>query len=306
MKKLTISGKLYGAFLAVILILLLTVSFQIFKDNENYSKTENEITRLHESMDKLSADYEQLNSQNAALSAENDLLKAENNQIQSQLDEMSEVVKEKESVILTLEEEKKGLSESLDSARNKSELFVHQGLVRVLDIDASLVIDLRYTTDDNFTGQRVYPQDAQALLTLDTALKLKKANERFEKDGYRIKIWDGYRPKSVQEIFWNLVPDPRYVADPAKGSNHNRGSAVDVTLVDLQGMELEMPTAFDDLSERASRNYLGSSDNARENMAYLTRIMEESGFTSISTEWWHYDDKSRNYPLLDVDFEVFN
>jgi len=152
LKKLTISGKLYGAFLAVILILLLAVSLQIFKDNEKYSETENEITRLHESMEKLSAEYEQLNSQNTALRAENDLLKTENNQIQSKLDEMSEAVKEKDSVILTLEEEKKELSESLSSARNKSELFVHQGLVRALDIDASLVIDLRYATDDNFTG----------------------------------------------------------------------------------------------------------------------------------------------------------
>lgn len=306
MKKHITSGKIYGAVIAVILVILLTASVQLFMEKEKYSGSENEIALLHESMEKLSEEYEQLNSQHTALTIENTALKGEIDLIHSQLDEMNEAVKEKDSVILTLEEEKKELSESLIGAGEKSELFVYQGLVRVLDIDASMVIDLQYATDDNFTGQRVYPQDAQALLTLDTALKLKRANQRFEKDGYRIKIWDGYRPKSVQEIFWDLVPDPRYVADPAKGSIHNRGASVDVTLVDLQGKELEMPTGYDDFSEKAARNYQGSSDNAKEHVAYLTRIMEESGFTGLSSEWWHFDDKSRNYPLLDVDFDIFN
>ena len=306
MKKLTISGKSYGAFISVMLVILLAVSVLLFKENAQYSGAENEIVLLQESIEKLNKEYEQLNSQNAALSTENASLVTEFDLIQRKLDEMIAVIEEKDALILTLEEEKKELSESLSGAREKSELFVYQGLVRLLDIDASLVIDLRYATDDNFTGQRVYPQDAPALLTLDTALKLKRANQRFEKDGYGIKIWDGYRPKSVQEIFWELVPDPRYVADPAKGSIHNRGASVDVTLVDLGGNEMEMPTAYDDFSEKAARNYQGSSENARENVAYLTRVMEESGFTGLSSEWWHFDDKSRNYPLLDVDFEVFN
>lgn len=306
MKRLTKTSKVYGIVIAVMLVILFAASIQFFKENEKYSGAENEISLLHESMEKLSKEYEQLNSQNTALTTENTALKAEIDQIQSQLNEMSEVVKEKESVILSLEEENQELSESLTGAREKSELFIYQGLVRVLDIDTTLAINLRYATEDNFTGQRVYPQDAHALLTLDTALKLKRANQRFEKDGYRIKIWDGYRPKSVQEIFWDLVPDPRYVADPAKGSIHNRGASVDITLVDFQGNELEMPTAYDDFSEKASRNYQGSSENARKNVTYLTRIMEESGFTGISSEWWHFDDKSRDYPLLDVDFEIFN
>lgn len=305
MKKFTFSGKSYGVFISVMLVILLVVSFLLFKENAQYSGAENEIVLLQESIEKLNKEYEQLNSQSAALSTENASLVTEIALIQRKLDEMSEVIEEKEALILVLEEEKK-LSESLSGAREKSELFTYQGLVRVLDIDASLVIDLRYATDDNFTKQRVYPQDAPALLTLDTALKLKRANQRFENDGYRLKIWDGYRPKSVQEIFWDLVPDPRYVADPAKGSIHNRGASVDVTLVDSDGKELEMPTAYDDFSEKAARNYQASSENARENVAYLTRIMEESGFTGISSEWWHFDDKSGNYPLLDVDFEVFN
>jgi len=288
------------------LVILLVVSVLLLKENAQNSGAENEITSLQESVEKLNKEFEELNSQNAALDAENATLLSEITLIQSKLDEISAEIEGKEALILALEEEKKELSESLSKAKEKSELFVYQGLVRVLDIDASLVIDLRYATDDNFTGQRVYPKDAPALLTLDTALKLKRANERFEKDGYRIKIWDGYRPKSVQEIFWDLVPDPRYVADPAKGSIHNRGASVDVTLVDFQGKELEMPTAYDDFSAKAARNYQDSSENARENVAYLTRIMEESGFTGLSSEWWHFDDKNRNYPLLDVDFKVFN
>jgi len=288
------------------MVILIAVSVLLYKENTQYFGAENKIALLQESIEKLNKEYEKLSSQNTALSTENTSLTAEIALIERKLDESSEVIEEKESLILTLQEEKQKLSESLRVASEKSELFVYQGLVRVLDIDASLIIDLRYATYDNFTKQRVYPKDAPALLTLDTALKLKRANEQFEKDGYRIKIWDGYRPKSVQEIFWDLVPDPRYVADPAKGSSHNKGASVDVTLVDFQGKELEMPSAYDDFSEKASRNYQGSSENARENVAYLTKIMEESGFTGLPSEWWHFDDKSRNYPLLDVDFEVFN
>ena len=299
MRKLTGSSRLYVTVIAVFLVIFLSVLIWISNENRKYTGAENEIALLQETMENLSKEYEDLNSQKTVLQSENE-------QIQSQLNELSEALKEKESLILTLEEEKSKLLESLSAEKEKSELFVYQGLVRVLDIDASLVIDLRYATEDNFTGQRVYPDAAQALLSLETALKLKKANERFEKDGYRIKIWDGYRPKSVQEIFWDLVPDPRYVADPAKGSSHNRGASVDVTLIDSLGKELEMPTAYDDFSEKASRDYQGSTEIARENVTYLTEIMEESGFTGLSSEWWHFDDMSRNYPLLDVDFEVFN
>lgn len=283
----------------LLLILLVAAAAVILKENRSSSSAEKKLEYLQTS-------HEELGEKLKVLTSENEKLSTEKKQLENTVSELNETLKEKEKQSLTLKEENLKLSAALRSEKEKRELFVYKGLVRVMDIDASLSIDLKYATDDNFTGQRVYPEDAPALLALETALKLKSANERFEKDGYRIRIWDGYRPRSVQDIFWNLVPDPRYVADPSKGSIHNRGASVDVTLEDFQGNVLEMPTDYDDFSEKASRNYQGSSEKARENMLYLTRIMEESGFKGLPSEWWHFDDKSRTYPLLDVDFAVFN
>ncbi|MBO1264426.1 hypothetical protein J3A84_05145 [Proteiniclasticum sp. SCR006] len=283
----------------LLLILLVAAAAVILKENRSSSSAEKKLEYLQTS-------HEELGEKLKVLTSENEKLSTEKKQLENTVSELNETLKEKEKQSLTLKEENLKLSAALRSEKEKRELFVYKGLVRVMDIDASLSIDLKYATDDNFTGQRVYPEDAPALLALETALKLKIANERFEKDGYRIRIWDGYRPRSVQDIFWNLVPDPRYVADPSKGSIHNRGASVDVTLEDFQGNVLEMPTDYDDFSEKASRNYQGSSEKARENMLYLTRIMEESGFKGLPSEWWHFDDKSRTYPLLDVDFAVFN
>src|SRR3990167_4865629 len=126
------------------------------------------------------------------------------------------------------------------------------GLVRVQDIDPNIVLDLRYATENNFTGKKVYPV-AVCVLRKEAAQKLAAANAELMKDGYRIKVWDAYRPPYVQRIFWNLVPDERYVANPDKGgSRHNRGGAVDLTLIDENGNELEMPTGYDDFSAKAS------------------------------------------------------
>ena len=299
MKSTNRTGRVSYLVTALLLIVLVGAAAVILKENRSSSSSEKKLEYLQTS-------YEELGEKLEVLTSENEKLSTEKKQLLNEISGLSETLKEKEKQSLDLKEENLRLSEALRDEREQRELFVYKGLVRVLDIDASLSIYLKYATDDNFTGQRVYPEDAPALLALETALKLKSANERFEEDGYRIRIWDGYRPRSVQEIFWNLVPDPRYVADPAKGSIHNRGASVDVTLEDLKGNALEMPTDYDDFSEKASRNYQGSSEKARENMLYLTRIMEESGFTGLPSEWWHFDDKSRTHPLLDVDFAVFN
>jgi len=229
----------------------------------------------------------------------------ENDLLQQKLEEAVLGSGEHEESISTLKKELEDLRKTLESSQEEHELLILKGLVRVKDIDASIVTDLRYATEDNFTGRKVYPDNSQAILRLETALKLKKANERFEKDGYRIKIWDAYRPRSVQEIFWALVPDPRYVADPAKGSVHNRGASVDITLVDLEGRELKMPTEYDDFSEKASRTYTGTHEEALSNMRYLTEIMEESGFKGLPSEWWHFDDEDSGYPLIEVSFDEF-
>lgn len=186
-----------------------------------------------------------------------------------------------------------------------SQLSEVTGLINLQEVDDSIVIDLRYATENNFVGKKVYPA-AVCLLQKDTTMKLKAANELAKKDGYRIKIWDGYRPLDVQKIFWDAVPDPRYVSNPSKGTDHNRGTAVDVTLVDESGNELEMPTDFDEFTEKAWRNYQGNSPHAQKNMEYLTRIMEESGFTTIRTEWWHFrDSNDQKYPFQNVKLEYF-
>jgi len=179
------------------------------------------------------------------------------------------------------------------------------GLVKIEDVDDTIVMDLRYATDNNFTGRKLYPV-AISLLQRGTANKLKAANERFKKDGYRIKVWDAYRPLDIQKKFWELKPDRLYVANPAYGSKHNRGSAVDITLVDKLGNELEMPTEFDHFSEKAWRNYTGNTPEAQRSMEYLGQIMAESGFIPNSTEWWHFDDSAWNsYPVLNIQLEEF-
>lgn len=181
-----------------------------------------------------------------------------------------------------------------------------QGLVAVKDIDDSIVLDLRYATTNNFTGKKVYPVDV-CLLQKETARKLAKANEEFKKTGYRIKIWDAYRPVYVQKIFWDLVKDSRFVADPSKGgSRHNTGAAVDITLVDINGNELKMPSKFDDFSVNAYRNNSKMDAEAKKNMNLLTEVMKKNGFNTIDTEWWHYEDSNfAKYKIIDVNLDQF-
>jgi len=184
-------------------------------------------------------------------------------------------------------------------------LEARTGLVKIEDVDDTILMDLRYATENNFTGQKLYPA-AISLLQRGTATKLKTANARFKRDGFRIKVWDAYRPLDIQKKFWELKPDRLYVANPVYGSKHNRGSAVDITLVDNLGHELEMPTEFDHFSERAWRSYAGNTPQAQKNMEYLGRIMEESGFISNSTEWWHFDDSAwDSYPVLNIQLDDF-
>jgi zinc D-Ala-D-Ala dipeptidase len=180
------------------------------------------------------------------------------------------------------------------------------GLVKIEDIDSSIVVDLRYAGENNFTGKKIYPVNV-CVLRRETALKLAKANEEFKKRGFRIKIWDAYRPPYVQQIFWDLVRDSRFVANPKKGgSKHNIGTAVDITLVDSNGVELPMPTEFDDFSTNAYRDNPKVSKEERKNVDLLTDVMKKSGFIPISTEWWHFNDSdSSKYKMVDIKLEKF-
>lgn len=174
-------------------------------------------------------------------------------------------------------------------------------LVLVNTVIPDCVLDIRYATTNNFTGKSVYTSDACYLL--EPALTaLKKAADEFRSLGYRIVIWDAYRPRRVQYILWEIVPDPRYVANPAKGSKHNRGCAVDITLIDKNGVELDMGTEFDDFTVRAHRDCVGLSQQVIRNRTVLESVMKKHHFVGEPTEWWHFDfEEWKRYPLLDVD-----
>lgn len=179
------------------------------------------------------------------------------------------------------------------------------GLVNVADIDDSLIVDIKYSTEDNFMKRKLYPAGV-CVLQLNTAKKLAEANSNAKKHGYRIKVFDGYRPLSVQKLMWDLIQNEDFVAPPWRGSSHNRGAAVDVTLVDITGNEVEMPSGFDEFSRKARIDYEDAPKKAIENRELLASIMVECGFNRIESEWWHFNDTDiLNYPLLDIGLEEF-
>jgi len=173
-------------------------------------------------------------------------------------------------------------------------------LVELSKINQSFVIDARYSTKENFVGVRFYPAN-RIFLRRDVAAILNTVEERLSSRALRLKIWDGYRPLAVQRRMWSVVPDERYVADPKKGSNHNRGCAVDLTVVDSRGQELAMPTPFDDFTPRAHRDYTELPENVLQDRQLLAEAMQARGFVPLPTEWWHFDAKDcAKYPVLDV------
>jgi D-alanyl-D-alanine dipeptidase len=174
-------------------------------------------------------------------------------------------------------------------------------LVELTQIIPDLALDLKYATTDNFLHEKLYTV-GRAYLSLGAAKDLKKVQDSLRVRGLGLKIWDAYRPLSVQWLMWEKLPDDNFVADPRSGSRHNRGAAVDVTLIDLStGRELEMPTGFDDFTDRASHGYDNLPPNVVQNRALLGDMMQRvGGFAMYNAEWWHYThNKSASYPLLD-------
>ncbi len=225
--------------------------------------------------------------------------------IQKQTDDIINLQLQLETALENLHNVEKELEKYMSLVQTEK-IEQKYGLVKLIDVDPTFIIDLKYASDDNFVKQQVYPQNADALLRKSTAMKLKSAHEIFKKDGYRIKVFDAYRPQHVQFIFWYFMPDTRFVADPMKGSKHNRGTAVDITLVDEDGKEIEMGTEFDNFTERAAHDHPEHTETALNNMRYLRNVMEEVGFKGISSEWWHFDDVDwREYDLLDISFDKF-
>ena len=160
--------------------------------------------------------------------------------------------------------------------------------VRLKDLSSDFVYELKYATPDNFLKQAVY-DCGECYLRKSTAEALVKANEAFKQLGYRIKLFDCYRPLSVQKKMWKILPGTHYVANPAKGSKHNRGAAVDLTLVDAQGKELNMGTPFDFFGKEAHHTYTEYPKEVLENRKLLKETLNKYNFKSIYSEWWHYE-----------------
>ena len=161
-------------------------------------------------------------------------------------------------------------------------------IVDIITIDSTIVLDIRYATSNNFTNTVLYPV-AKAKLRSAAAESLASIQKELRSKKLGLKIYDAYRPLSIQYKLWEVVPNENYVANPKKGSKHNRGAAVDLTIIDSLGNELEMPTGYDDFSEKASHEYMEISETARKNRALLKDVMIRHGFLPIKSEWWHYD-----------------
>ena len=180
-------------------------------------------------------------------------------------------------------------------------------LVELIKLDPSIRLDMRYATTNNFTGRVLY-SEARAFMTVAAAHAVARASVKARADGFGLTIYDAYRPWRVTKQLWDATPvGPKkdYVANPKRGSKHNRGCAVDLTLHDLDtGALFEMPTEFDDFSEKAHRDYAGASTAATANRSRLQRYVEAEGFVGLSNEWWHFDFTGwQDYPVMDVPFD---
>lgn len=176
-------------------------------------------------------------------------------------------------------------------------------LVEIKKVIPEIVLDIRYATTNNFMHRKMY-QQAKAFARLPVVMALRDVEAELKAQGLGLKIYDAYRPYSVTVKFYKETPDTNFVADPKKGSKHNRGCAVDLGLIDLKtGKDVDLPTGFDSFSRKAAANYQNLPKKEIENRELLKSIMQAHGFKVISTEWWHYDFNGwSNYPLLDIPF----
>ena len=179
-------------------------------------------------------------------------------------------------------------------------------LLELIQLDPAIRLDMRYATANNFTGGVLY-DEARAFLAAPAAHAVARASKAAQADGFGLTIYDAYRPWRITKKLWEatpLGPKKESVADPKRGSKHNRGCAVDLTLHDLRnGQLVEMPTEFDDFSEKAHRDYMGASAAAVSNRARLARYLEAEGFVGLSNEWWHFDFTGwEQFPVMDIPF----
>jgi zinc D-Ala-D-Ala dipeptidase len=180
-------------------------------------------------------------------------------------------------------------------------------LVELIKLEKSIKLDIRYARSDNFVGKPVYTE-ARAFMQRDAAEALARVHKLLKKQGLGLMIFDGYRPWSVTKLFWEVTPEDKriFVADPKNGSRHNRGCAVDLSIYNRKtGKLLEMPTDFDDFTEKASPTYNGASEIQTQNRDLLRKSMEAEGFTVNKNEWWHFDYVDwQKYGIYDIAFSA--
>lgn len=179
-------------------------------------------------------------------------------------------------------------------------------LIELVTLDPAIKLDMRYATTNNFTGRVLY-DEARAFLASPAAQAVARASKSAQADGFGLNIYDAYRPWRVTKKLWDATPvgpKKNYVANPKRGSKHNRGCAVDLTLYELRtGQLVEMPTEFDDFSDKAHRDYMGASPKALGNRARLQGYLEAEGFIGLSNEWWHFDFTGwEQFPVMDIPF----
>lgn len=179
-------------------------------------------------------------------------------------------------------------------------------LVNLKKVIPDVILDLKYGTANNFTGTKLYKYAATTYLRKEVAFALLKVNDDLKNVGFGLKIFDAYRPYSVTKLMWDIVHDERYVANPLKGSGHNKGIAVDLTIIDMNTLnELKMGTAFDNFTDSAHHSFTKNLPlEIIANRSLLKSTMEKYGFKSLETEWWHYSFSSNeNYEVMDIDFK---
>lgn len=178
-------------------------------------------------------------------------------------------------------------------------------MIEVKTLIPNIIYDLRYSTKHNFTKTKLYKSGKETFLRLAVANALEKVESDLHQQGYGLKIFDAYRPYSVTKKMWDLIHDDRYVADPSKGSGHNRGLAVDLTIINLKdASELNMGTGFDNFTDTAHQTFKDLAQDILSNRKLLRETMEKYGFKALETEWWHYSwPNDRNYDVLDIEFK---
>ncbi|WP_443937286.1 M15 family metallopeptidase [Pedobacter sp. MW01-1-1] len=204
----------------------------------------------------------------------------------------------------------KATEQKLKVVRNKTEYLQSilnepdNQLLEIKKVIPSIKLDIRYATENNFMKQVMY-KEARAFARKPVVLSLKKIQEELNKKGYGLKIFDAYRPYTITVAFYEKASDKAFVANPAQGSRHNRGCAVDLTIIDLKtGKEIAMATPYDSFSKAAAADYPDVSDEVKKNRSFLIEVMQRHNFKVLENEWWHFDFNNwKNYDLMDIPFQ---